>query len=118
MKPLEKTPGGEDREEDCRRTLHCDVCNRDFKGSHQLKHHLQSASHRKVLRTTTDKCHYVMHLVGYTEEDKNRVARIIKNTFDIGLTDAFAKMDNMPSELCSLEGETKATNIAKNMAKH
>merc|ERR1719427_1310713 len=74
IEPLERTEGGEEREEDCRRTMHCDVCNRDFKGSAQFRNHLQSASHRKVARATTDRFHYVMNMTSFKEDDRNGVA--------------------------------------------
>jgi len=118
IEPLERTEGGEEREEDCRRTMHCDVCNRDFKGSAQFRNHLQSASHRKVARATTDRFHYVMNMISFKEEDRNGVARIVKNTFGIGLTEVFAKMDSLPAVLSTVLGEAKATNIAKELSKH
>merc|ERR1719158_2828626 len=33
---------------DERKTLHCDICNREFKGSRQFRAHKNSKSHRKL----------------------------------------------------------------------
>eukprot|EP00092_Neocalanus_flemingeri_P056505 GFUD01067008.1.p1 GENE.GFUD01067008.1~~GFUD01067008.1.p1 ORF type:complete len:210 (+),score=76.12 GFUD01067008.1:2-631(+) len=117
MEPVERIDGGEERQEDCRRTMHCDVCDRDFKGAAQYRNHVAGSSHRKVARATTDKVIFVMNLTSFKEENRNGVAKIIKNTFGIGLTEVFAKMDSLPAVLTNVVGEAKASNIAKELSK-
>ena len=117
MEPLERIESGKDREEDCRKTMHCDICDRDFKGSVQFKNHQKSASHRKVSRAVLDKYHYEVVLTSFKEEDRNGVAKIIKNTFSVGLTDVFMKMDSLPSVVGTVVGKGKADSIARELSK-
>merc|ERR1719318_1631183 len=117
MEPLERVESGQDREEDCRKTMHCDICNRDFKGSVQFSSHLKSASHRKVARAVLDKYHYEVVLTSFKEEYRNGAAKIIKNTFSIGLKDVFMKMDSLPCVVGTVVGKGKADNIARELSK-
>jgi len=118
MEPLERSEGGKEREEDYRRTKHCDICNRDFKGSGQMTAHQRGSSHKKAVLAIREKIRVVMNLVSFKEEKRNEVAKIIKNTFDIGLSEVFDKMDSMPSVLSNNKGKHKATTIAKELFKH
>ena len=52
--PLPRICEDPEREEDYRKTLHCDVCDRDFKGDTQFRNHLKSKSHRKAVQALED----------------------------------------------------------------
>jgi len=123
MEPLERSAGGEEREEDCRRIMHCDVCNRDFKGAGQFSMHQRGSSHKKMVQKAKvdndkEEVHIVVNLVSYNEERRNEVAKIIKNTFNIGLSEVFCKMDSMPAVLSNIRTMHKAKSIAKELSKH
>ena len=103
---------------DERRTLHCDLCDRDFKGSTQFKNHMNSKTHRKV--EAANKYDLLFRLEGFDVEARNESAKILKNTFHIGLTDVFSLMSSAPCALSVLKegGESKARSIVKELAKH
>jgi len=118
IQPIERISSHEDRDEDCRRTLHCDICNRDFKGSEQYKRHLQSNAHKKVAKKTTDKYHFEVTLTAYDENEKNKTAQVIKNTFGIGLSNVLESLKILPTTLSTVVGKTKAENIASELMKN
>ena len=103
---------------DQRKTLHCDICNRDFKGSAQFSNHINSKPHRKV--ASANKYDLFFRLEGFDAEAKNESAKILKNTFHIGLSDVFGLMSSAPCALSVLKegGEPKARSLVKELAKH
>ena len=58
-----------------------------------------------------------MKIVGYNEEKRTEVAKIIKNTFSIGLSDVMDKLDKMPSVLSRENSLKKSKKIAKELQK-
>lgn len=117
MEPLERVDGGREREEDCRRTIHCDRCNRDFKGSKQYSNHLKSSSHKKVVRALEGCTRYEMVLTEFNAERRDEAALLIKNTLIQPLSEVFTKMGSLPAVLCTVFGKAKAENIAKELLK-
>jgi len=118
MEPLERFDNGKDIEEDCRKTMHCDTCNRDFKGSTQYKMHLKSSSHKKVLRAVAGSWNYEIVLSNLGEGERSEVAKIIKNSLAVPLSDVFGLMESLPSVVGTVTGKSKADNIARELVKH
>ena len=116
--PLDRIEGGREREEDCRKTIHCDLCNRDFKGSTQFRNHLKSSSHKKVVRAMEGFTRYEMVLTEVEEERKNEAAKMLKNTLILPISEVFTKMESLPSVVGTLIGKAKAENIAKELSKY
>ena len=117
MEPLPRLSEKAEREEEYRKTLHCDVCDRDLKGETQYRNHLKSKSHRKALQAITDKVYYEMKIVSFSEENKKTVAKVIKNIFSIGLIEVMSKLDNMPSVLTREHSLKKTKKIANELEK-
>ena len=107
---------------DERRTYHCDLCDRDLKGSHQYNRHLESKPHKKVVRSTYEDFNLHLKLVGFNSESSGETAKILKNTFNIGLSDVMEKMKCVPSDISVISskggGLAKVTNQVKELAKH
>ena len=114
--PLQDAAGWE-REEDFRKTLHCDICDRDFKGSVQYKNHLNSKKHKLACRNVRENVEFVTKLVKYNAENRHEVARTIKNIFAIGLTEVYCKLDNLPAELSRDKVAGKARKVSKELSK-
>ena len=117
IEPLPRISERTEREEEYRKTLHCDVCNRDLKGDTQFRNHLKSKSHRKALQALTDKFAFEMKIISYETGKKTEVAKVIKNTFAIGLADVLAKLENMPSVLSTENSLKKCKKISKELEK-
>ena len=117
MEPLDRIDNGKNREEDCLKTMHCDICNRDFKGSVQFRNHIKSSSHSKVLRALVGDYHYEVVLTSYKEEDRTRAAQIIKNSLSVGLSVVLEKMQTLPSVVTTIKGKAKADSITKELLK-
>jgi len=115
--PLERIDGGREREDDCRKTIHCDICDRDFKGSAQFRNHLKSSSHKKVVRAVEGFTRYEMVLTEVEEERRNEAAKLLKNTLVQPISEVFAKMKSIPSVVGTVIGKSKAENIAKELSK-
>ena len=115
--PLPRISERIEREEEYRKTLHCDVCDRDLKGETQYRNHLKSKSHRKAFQAVTDKFYYEMKIVSFSPENKTTVAKVLKNILSIGLSDVMFKLDNMPSVLTREHSLKKAKKIAKELEK-
>ena len=60
IEPLPRISEKMEREEEYRKTLHCDICDRDLKGETQYRNHLKSKSHRKASQAIKDKVYYEM----------------------------------------------------------
>ena len=100
------------------KTLHCDVCDRDFKGETQLRNHQKSKSHRKALRALDEHFTYETLLVSCQNENKLESAKILKNIFGIGLTDVLEILNNLPHTICKDNSSAKAKRIAKELSQH
>lgn len=74
IEPLSRICDHPEIEEDVRRTLHCDVCNRDLKGESQFRNHLKGLSHRKAVRALEEKFVYETKLLSCPAERKFDVA--------------------------------------------
>merc|ERR1712179_388904 len=111
--PLERIDGGREREDDCRKTTHCDICDRDFKGSAQFRNHLKSSSHKKVVRAVEGFTRYEMVLTEVEEERRNEAAKLLKNTLVQPISEVFAKMKSIPSVAGTVIGKSKAENNAE-----
>ena len=117
IEPLPRIVEREEREEEFRKILHCDICNRDLKGETQYRNHIKSKAHRKAVLAVSEKFFFEMKIVGYNEEKRTEVAKIIKNTFSIGLSDVMDKLDKMPSVLSRENSLKKSKKIAKELQK-
>ena len=116
--PLPRICEDPEREEDYRKTLHCDVCDRDFKGDTQFRNHLKSKSHRKSVQALEDNYVYETRLVKFDENNKNEVALLIKNIFSISLSEVMAMINNLPVKLDQSNSSKKAKKIANELSKH
>ena len=117
IEPLPRIFERNAREEEFRKTLHCDVCDRDLKGETQYRNHLKSKSHRKALQAVSEKFFFEMKIISYRTEEKTETAKVIKNTFSIGLADVFAKLDSLPSVLSRENSLKKSKKISKELEK-
>ena len=117
IEPLPRISEKMEREEEYRKTLHCDICDRDLKGETQYRNHLKSKSHRKAFQAVTDKFYYEMKIVSFNPENKKTVAKVIKNVFSIGLSDVMSKLDNLPSVLSREHSLKKTKKIANELEK-
>ena len=118
IEPLSRVCEHPERDEDFRKTLHCDVCDRDFKGDAQFRNHQKSKSHRKAVRALEDHYTYETKLLSYNQERKLDVAKLLKNIFGIGLTDVMRILENLPCTLSQDNSGTKARRIVNELAKH
>ena len=118
IEPLSRICDHPEREEDVRRTLHCDVCNRDLKGESQFRNHLKGLSHRKAVRALEEKFVYETKLLSCPAERKFDVAKIVKNIFGIGLTEVLKILENLPHTVSQDRSHTKAKNIVNQLSKH
>ena len=117
VEPLPRISERIEREEEYRKTLHCDICDRDLKGETQYRNHLKSKSHRKALQAVADKFYYEINIVSFNHKEKKTVAKVIKNIFSIGFTDVMSKLDNIPSVLAREHSLKKAKKIGKELEK-
>jgi len=108
---------------DDRRTHHCDLCDRDFKGSNQYRHHLASKPHRKMAEGKGARQKYELHvrLESFNPDARNESAKILKNTFTIGLSDVFSKMDSAPIVISVVVGswgeERRVRSLVKELGR-
>ena len=107
---------------DERRIFHCDICDRDFKGSQQYKRHLGSKPHKKVVAMSSaniDHPDIHVRLEGFPPDSKMESAKILKSSFQLGLSDALSKLDSAPCELAVIPsrggGEKKVKSLKKEL---
>ena len=101
------------------RILHCDLCQRDFTGSHQFKNHLNGKKHAAVLKTiAAAEPPLSLVLIKIDESRKVETAKILKNTFEIPLHQVLALLERIPCEITRLKPRTRAENMKKCLAKH
>ena len=106
-----------EREEDFRKTIHCDVCNRDFKGDSQFRNHMKSKSHRKAVKAIADDFQYELQLTDYNRENKREVAKLIKDIFSIGISEVLENLEKIPFTLSRGPSLTKLKRISIELAK-
>lgn len=106
-----------EREEDFRKTIHCDICNRDFKGDCQFRNHLKSKSHRKAAKAIAENFEYELQLTEYNRENKREVAKLIKDIFSIGISEVLENLEKIPYTLSRGPSLTKAKRISNELAK-
>ena len=107
-----------EREEDYRKTLHCDICDRDFKGDTQFRNHIKSKSHRKTVQALEANYVYETRLLKFDENNKNEVAILIKNIFTISLSEVMDMINNLPVRLDQSNSSKKAKKIVNELSKH
>ena len=107
-----------EREEDYRKTLHCDICDRDFKGDTQFRNHIKSKSHRKTVKALEANYVYETRLLKFDENNKNEVAILIKNIFTISLSEVMDMINNLPVRLDQSNSSKKAKKIVNELSKH
>ena len=115
--PLPRICDSQDREEDYRKTFHCDICDRDFKGDTQFRNHLKSKSHRKAAKALSENFVYELQLTSYNKEARLEVAKLIKNIFSITLAEVLDNLENLPFTLSQGPSQTKAKRISNELAK-
>ena len=118
MEPLPRICEDPERDVDYRKTLHCDVCDRDFKGECQFRNHQNSKSHKKAVRALGNNYVYETWLLGYNKEERLNVSKMLKNIFSIGLADAMSKLDNIPVLISQERSEIKSKKIVTQLMKN
>ena len=118
IEPLSRVCEHPERDEDYRKTLHCDICNRDFKGDKQFSNHQKSKSHRKAVRALEDHYTYETKLISYDQENKLETVKILKNIFGIGLTEVMKILESLPYSISRDNSGTKAKRIVNELSKH
>jgi len=117
-KPLEKI-SHEHSFEDLRRTIHCDLCERDFKGLEQYKQHVNGKRHKKNVKvkaaTKVVRTKYVLKLESFDDSNKAEAVKELKNALDIPISDILEKMKNVPAEIADVKGEGRAKEIVEKM---
>ena len=106
-----------EREEDFRKTIHCDICKRDFKGDSQFRNHLKSKSHRKAVKAIAEDFEYELQLTEYNRDNKREVAKLIKDIFSIGISEVLENLEKVPYTLSRGPSLTKAKRISNELAK-
>lgn len=115
--PLPRICEKPEREEDFRKTIHCDICNRDLKGDLQFKNHLKSKSHRRAVKAIAEDVEYELQLTDYNRDNKREVAKLIKDIFSIGIAEVFENLEKLPYTLSRGPSLTKAKRISNELAK-
>ena len=105
------------REEDFRKTIHCDICNRDFKGDSQFRNHLKSKSHKKAVKAIEGNFQWEIHLTNFKKENKWQVAKLIKDIFSISISEVLENLEKMPYILSRGPSLTRAKRISNELAK-
>ena len=106
-----------EREEDFRKTIHCDICKRDFKGDSQFRNHLKSKSHRRAVKAIAEDFEYELQLTEYNRDNKREVAKLIKDIFSIGISEVLENLEKVPYTLSRGPSLTKAKRISNELAK-
>ena len=106
-----------EREEDFRKTIHCDICNRDFKGDSQFNNHLKSKSHKRAVKAIAEDFQYELQLTDYNRDNKREVAKLIKDIFSIGIAEVLENLEKLPYTLSRGPSLTKAKRISNELAK-
>ena len=107
---------------DERKVFHCDVCDRDLKGSVQYKRHLNSKPHRKVVAMTTDDHRdFNVRLEEFRPDLRIESAKLLRSSFQMGLAEVLSKLDSVPCDLAVIPskggGERKVKSLMKELQK-
>lgn len=117
VSPLEKKPKSVIPVADERRTYHCDLCDKDLKGLSQFRNHMNGKSHKKLAKMQGEPKKYKIMLTSVAKESEKDISKMLRNMFNIGLTDMMNKMKNLPAELTIIQGERRAKNMEKELIK-
>jgi len=118
IEPLPRICEDKERTEDFRKTLHCDVCDRDFKGETQYKNHLKGKSHKKAVIARSENFVYETWVMRFDPEEKMKVSKLIKDIFSIGLSEVMTKLETIPVSICQERSATKSKKIVNELLKH
>jgi len=106
---------------DERRIFHCDICDRDLKGSVQFKRHLNSKPHKKVVakQTSADHRDFNVRLEEFKPDLRVESAKLLRSSFQMGLADVLSKLDSAPCDLVVIPskggGEKKMKSLIKEL---
>ena len=101
------------------KTLHCDICKRDFSGSQQFKLHLTGKKHASALKHASANAPPLsLVLVKIDENRLLETAKILKNTFEKPLHEVLELLGRVPCEITRLKPRIRAENMKKCLAKH
>ena len=104
---------------DERKVFHCDICDRDLKGSTQFKRHMNSKPHKKVvaMQTSADHRDLNVRLEEFKPDLRVESAKLLKSSFQIGLADVLSKLDSAPCDLVVLPGKGGGEKKVKSLIK-
>ena len=104
---------------DERRIFHCDICDRDLKGSVQFKRHLGSKPHKKVVAMQTNADHRDLNvrLEEFKPDLRVETAKLLRSSFQMGLADVLSKLDSAPCDLIAIPGKGGSENKVKSLVK-
>jgi len=106
---------------DERRIFHCDICDRDLKGSVQFKGHLNSKPHKKVLamKTGADHRDFNVRLEEFKSDLRVESAKLLRSSFQMRLAEVLSKLDSAPCDLVVIPskggGEKKVKSLVKEL---
>jgi len=104
---------------DERRVFHCDICDRDLKGSTQFKRHMNSKPHQKVvaMQTSADHRDLNVRLEEFKPGLRVESAKLLKSSFQIRLADVLSKLDTAPCNLVVIPGKGGGEKKVKSLIK-